>query len=149
MARIETPEQVQRAVCRVLAGKIAGQWQVRLTEEQIWQSRQCAERELREASLAQGLDYECRFSELAPYWMQNLIGEYLDAEPISYASLLDFILCTEIELEQHALYVKAGVTAFLQWLNQQHIRVYAISDMYLDGEYIRALLSEKKTTGLF
>lgn len=141
LARIDTPEQVQRATCRRLAQRLPG----KMTTEQVWQRRQHAEFELREASLAKGLDYECRFSEWVPCWLQSLPG----VDESNHAQLLDFVLRTEIELEQQALYVKPGVLNFLQWLQQQDVKVYAISDMYLDSAYIEALLAEKGLADYF
>ncbi|MGB1255147.1 MAG: HAD-IA family hydrolase [Thiolinea sp.] len=138
LARIETPEQVQRAVCRLLAKELDGEY----TLEQIWQSRQQAETTLREQAQIEGLDYECRFSELVPCWLKLLTGE-------SDTGLLDFILQTELELEKQALYVKAGAKDLLQWLSGRSCKMYAVSDMYLDGQYIKELLADKKLLAYF
>ncbi len=140
LARIDTPTQVQRAVCRRLAAKLP----TAITEEQVWQSRQRVERQLRTATSAVGLDYECRFSEWVPRWLQDL-----GVAPDAVTSLVNFVLATEIQLEQQALYVKPDVVAVLQWLRTQNVRVFAISDMYLDGVYIRELLAEKGLTDCF
>nr|CAA6814715.1 MAG: Haloacid dehalogenase [uncultured Thiotrichaceae bacterium] len=132
LARIDTPEQVQRAVCRLLADKVGAG----CTADQVWLARQQAERQLREQAAANGLDYECRFSELVPAWVEALTDAVDD-------ELVEFVTATEIELEKQALYVKSGVREFLAWLSKQGIRVIAISDMYLDGYLLDDLLVDK------
>ena len=132
LARIETPEQVQRGVCRLLSKRLGKPF----TPEQVWDARQHVERSLREQSVADGLDYECRFSELVPCWLETLTGRH-DSE------LTAFVLATELKLEKQALYVKAGTNTFLQWLQKHDARIHAISDMYLDLPYIEELLADK------
>jgi FMN phosphatase YigB (HAD superfamily) len=134
LARIDTPEQIQRAVCRKLAQHLGNTFKV----EAIWQARQTTEQALRQQAAAQGLDYECRFSELVPAWVERLLGA-------PNPELVDFVIKTELELERLALYIKPGVSEFLTWLNHQRIQVIAISDMYLDCCYLEQLL---KSLGL-
>lgn len=131
LARIDTPEQVQRSVCRKVAQHLGNTFKA----EAIWQARQASEQALRQQALTQGLDYECRFSELAPAWVERLLGA---ANP----ELVAFIIRTELELECLALYVKPGVLEFLQCLSHSQAHILAISDMYLDGEYVQQLLTE-------
>ncbi len=133
LARIETPEQVQRGVCRLLAEKLGRGF----SATQVWQVRQSCERALREQAAAAGMDYECRFSELVPCWLERLTGA-ADEERVS------FVCDTESELEKLALYVKPGAGDFLNWLAQQPLRVLAVSDMYLDSSFLRDLLIDKE-----
>ncbi|MEZ5534906.1 MAG: haloacid dehalogenase [Thiolinea sp.] len=140
LARIDTPEQVQRGVCRLLAGRLGKKY----STEQVWLSRQQCERQLREQAAADGLDYECRFSELVPCWIKSLTGEAEADE-----ALVAFVMATELELEKLALYVKPGVHEFLDWLAQQLVRLLAISDMYLDGGYLQELLRDKGLDAYF
>lgn len=129
LARIDTPEQVQRSVCRKVAQYLGNTFKA----ETIWQARQASEQALRQQAVAQGLDYECRFSELVPAWVERLL-----AAP--NPELTSFIIDTELELERLALYVKPGVMQFLPWLRRTNTRLLAISDMYLDSEYLHELL---------
>ncbi len=158
LARIETPEQVQRSVCRLLAKRLrklavqcpaSGQ---AYTAEQVWQTRQQAEQALRQQAVESGYDYECRFSELVPVWLQQLVEGDCDGQAglgvgelgtVELAELNAFVIQTEMELEQLALYVKPGVSDLLQWLSGFGIRLFALSDMYLDGGYVRSLLAAK------
>lgn len=135
LARIETPEQVQRAVCRLLADELGAGF----TADQVWLARQKTERVLREQAAADGLDYECRFSELVPAWLKALAGSGEDAD----GRLAEFVITTEMGLEKQALYVKNDVREFLEWLGQQPVRIMAISDMYLDGRLLDELLADK------
>lgn len=130
-ARIDTPEQVQRSVCRKLAKRLDNAFKA----EAIWTARQTTEQKLRQQAAAQGLDYECRFSELVPAWLEQLLGA-------PNPELVDFIICTELELESLALYIKPEVIPFLQWLKRTNTRILAISDMYLDGSYLHELLTK-------
>ncbi|TXH71452.1 MAG: haloacid dehalogenase [Thiothrix sp.] len=138
LARIDTPEQVQRSVCRKIAQRLGSSFKA----ESIWQARQASERALRQQAVAQGLDYECRFSDWVPAWVEQLLGKP-DAE------LVEFIIRTELELESLALYVKPEVIPFLQWLKRSNTRIFAISDMYLDSQYLAQLLSKFELAGYF
>jgi predicted HAD superfamily hydrolase len=138
LARIETPEQVQRGVCRLLAKRLGKTF----SAEQVWLFRRQGERELREQAAADGLDYECRFSDLVPRWLEKMTGA-TDQE------LVEFVIATELELEKLALYVKPGAGDFLQWLVQQPVSVLAVSDMYLDGELLCELLRDKSLDHYF
>ena len=131
LARIDTPEQVQRSVCRKVAQYLGNTFKA----EAIWQVRQASEQTLRQQAAAQGLDYECRFSELVPAWVERLLGA---ANP----DLVSFIIRTELELEGLALYVKPGVVPLLEWLSQTNTHIFAISDMYLDSSYLHELLEK-------
>lgn len=132
LARVDSPEQVQRAVCRVLAKHLGGG----LKTEAVWQARQQAERELREQAAAQGHDYECRFRELVARWVGCLRARQDSA-------LEAFIIQTELDLESLALYVKPGAAELLAWLDKYDVRLFAISDMYLDGDLLKRLLADK------
>lgn len=130
LARIDLPEHIQRHVCRQLAAKVRG-----ATSEQVWQARQQAEILLRKQSVAQGLDYECCFSELLPLWIKTWVGH-------ADSALINVALELELQAETTALYVKQGVIDILNWLKKFNITLLAISDMYLDGKYIEQLLEQ-------
>ncbi|MEZ5447702.1 MAG: hypothetical protein R3E89_01280 [Thiolinea sp.] len=68
LARIDTPANVQRAVCRQLAEHLGKPF----TPLQVLAARQAAEQALREQALAAGLDYECRYSDLILRWLERL-----------------------------------------------------------------------------
>ncbi|HPE61895.1 MAG TPA: haloacid dehalogenase [Thiolinea sp.] len=141
LGRIETPEQVQKACCREIARMLPAHEHavtpaIPLTTDAVWQARQQAETELRQQALQQGLDPECRFSDLVPRWLEKLGRK---PEP----ALIRLCIDTEIRLEKLALYVKPGVRSFLNWLTQQGIGIIAISDMYLDRLLLESLLEDK------
>lgn len=138
LGRIDTPEQVQRSVCR----KVAQQLGHTFKAEAVWQARQASEQALRQQAVAQGWDYECRFSELVPAWVERLL-----AAP--HPELVDFIIRTELELESLALYAKPAVVPFLQWLSRTNTQVLAISDMYLDSQYLQVLLEKLELAAYF
>lgn len=138
LARIDTPEQVQRSVCRKLAKRLGDTFKV----ETIWDARQASEQTLRQQAVVQGLDSECRFSELVPAWVERLLGA-------PNPELVEFVIRTELELEILALYVKPEVIPFLQWLKRTNTRVLALSDMYLDGHYLGELLNKFELASYF
>ncbi|TXH71689.1 MAG: haloacid dehalogenase [Thiothrix sp.] len=138
LARIDTPEQVQRSVCRKLAKRLGDTFKV----ETIWDARQASEQTLRQQAVVQGLDSECRFSELVPAWVERLLGA-------PNPELVEFVIRTELELESLALYVKPEVIPFLQWLKRTNTRVLALSDMYLDGHYLGELLNKFELASYF
>ena len=138
LARIDTPEQVQRSVCRKVTQYLGNTFKA----EAVWQARQSSEQILRQQAVAQGLDYECRFSELVPVWVECLLGA---VNP----DLVAFIIRTELELEGLALYVKPGVVPILQWLSRTNTRLFAISDMYLDSQYLHGLLEKFELVAYF
>lgn len=144
LARIETPEQVQRAVCRLLAARLGRAF----SAEQVWLTRQQAERQLREQAAANGQDYECRFTDLVSAWLQAL-NDNNNADGFDCPQLIAFVVATEMMLEKQALYVKQGVREFLQWLQRLPVQVIAISDMYLDGELLCELLRDKSLNQYF
>lgn len=144
---VEPPEAVQKAVCQHLTDHLNQQaivhqrWQL----EAVFAARQSAEKQLREQAARQGLDYECRFSDLVDRWLETLF-QWSEQELID---LKQFIIDKELALENHALFVKEGVLVLLQRLKEQGKVIIAISDMYLDGQYIRSILRHKKLLGYF
>ncbi|WP_020396502.1 HAD family hydrolase [Thiolinea disciformis] len=136
LARIDTPEQVQYAVCREVAKSLAR------PIEQVWQLRQQTEQALRQKALRDWLDPECRFGEWVSAWVEALVGH-------ADLALQRFIITTELELEQLALYIKPDVLAFLHWLAQQGLRVLAISDMYLERAHLLEILRRKGLLSYF
>lgn len=136
LARIDTPEQVQYAVCRAVAQRL------NLKTEAVWQARQQTERELRLKAQRHWFDPECRFGEWVNAWVQALVGH-------SDVELQRFIIETELEFELLALYVKPDVLPLLQWLSKQGLRVLAISDMYLERAHLLRLLRRKGLLNYF
>jgi len=135
LARIDTPEQVQLAVCRELAKHLGRDY----SATDLLQQRQQIEQSLRQQAQEAGHDYECRFSELVDQWAQQLAATSTHTAP----ALASFIRNIEIEMESLALYVKPGALAFLEWLESCGIQPLAISDMYLDEVLVRELLAAK------
>ncbi|WP_020561108.1 HAD family hydrolase [Thiofilum flexile] len=128
VARIDLPEHIQRQVCRQLATQVTN-----ATPQQVFQARQQAENSLREQALQQGFDHECCFSDLVPLWIKNWVG-YED--PVLMALAIEL----ELQAETTALYIKKDVIDFLEWLKGFNLNLLAISDMYLDSQYIAQLL---------
>jgi len=140
---IESPEEVKKAVCYHLAiylnenKKNKHDWKI----DELYELRQLAEKKLREQALSQGFDYECRFSELVDRWVQKIItngSHYTEAQFIK-----QLILEKELSLETAALFVKPNVEHVLKQLKQQGKIIIAVSDMYLDGQYIKKILANK------
>ena len=127
---IEPPTEVQRAVCRELAQYLGK------SPDVVWQTRQAVELELRQQSLHKGADHECRYSQLVNVWLTRLTGR---CEP----AVKDFITRTELRLELLALHVKPEAKVFLEWAQEQKIRLVAVSDMYLDGHLLDVVLVRK------
>lgn len=130
---IEPPEELQHRVAALLAERIG-----HASPEAVLQVRREVESGLRRAALADGMDHECHFDPLVEGWVTQLLGH-------PDAALVDFVHETERELESLALGAKPGVTALLQWLHSQGVRVIAVSDMYLSHDHLVALL---ETCGL-
>lgn len=138
------PVEVQHAVCRAVSERTG------IAPEAVWQARQQAEQALRAEALQAGSDHECRYSDLLPCWIDLLppsppVGEGLGMGE----DLATFIHQTELELEAATLYVKPGAQVFLDWVREQNIEMIAMSDMYLDGEFIRELLRGKGIVDYF
>lgn len=144
---IEPPLAVQKAVCRHVRDYLNQHCstQAPWSLEVILSARQTAEKALREQAVQQGLDYECRFSDLVQRWIEVLFPEQAPTG-VDIASL---IITKELELENQALFVKAGVLELLQDLKAQGKVIIAISDMYLDGQYIKVILSQKQLLDYF
>lgn len=129
---VESPEDVQRAICRQIAEHLGGLW----NEAKLFALRRQAENELRQASLALGLDHECLFSNLCVVWVEKILKK-------NDQRLVDKIREIEFEVENSVLYIKPDVVELLQWLKSKSVKVLAISDMYLDKTFIQMLLKEK------
>ena len=131
------PEEVQRAVCRIVSERTG------IAAEVVWQARQHAEQRLRNAAAQAGFDHECRYSELLPYWVECM---GIKDDP---AALQAFIQQTELDLETAALHIKPDAQVFLDWVREQGVPIIAMSDMYLDGELLRELLRSKGLVDYF
>ena len=127
---IEPPSDVQYAVCRKIAQRL------HLDVEMVWQTRQSVEAALRQEAVKAGFDPECGYSELVPRWVEQLCG-------VHNTELEQFIIETEINLEDNALHVKPEAQVFMDWLREQQVALIATSDMYLDHALMRELLARK------
>ena len=133
---IEPPDDLQRRVAALLAGKIGN-----ISPEAALQIRREVESDLRRAALSSGMDHECHFDPLVEGWVTRLVGH-------PDAALVDFVHETERELESLALSAKPGVMELLQWLRSHGVRVIAVSDMYLSHDHLAALLDTCGLGGL-
>lgn len=130
------PQEVQQAVCRALGEHLGVDASV------VYQARQRAEAELRAEAVQAGLDHECRYSDLLPRWFAHC-GQPHATEAWQLAYQL------ELDLESAALRVKPDVQEFLDWAREQGLMLFAISDMYLDGDMVRELLQRQGLDGYF
>lgn len=147
---LESPEEVKKSVCYHLAihlnqnnKKNVKGWQM----EQLYSMRQSAEKVLREQALSQSFDYECRFSELVDVWVKLIKKQSIN--PNLSPEIKSFIINKELELESSALFIKPHIEQTLQEMKQQGKIIIAISDMYLDRQYIKKLLSNKGLLSYF
>jgi FMN phosphatase YigB (HAD superfamily) len=133
---IEPPDDLQRRVAALLAGKIC-----HVGAEEALQARREVESNLRRVALSNGMDHECHFDPLVEGWVERLVGH-------PDGALIDFVHETERELESLALSAKPGVMELLQWLRGHGVRVIAVSDMYLSHDHLAALLDKCGLGGL-
>ncbi|MBF0100898.1 MAG: glycosyltransferase [Desulfobacterales bacterium] len=133
--RVEPPEMIHEAISKFVADHCNDEYQKAVTPETALGVRHQVEHELRQASAHQGLDLECRYSDLVYRWLKELIHPKTPLES-SVKVITDF----EMRLEMAALYPNTDVVTLLLWLKQFNKKMIAISDMYLDTIYITALL---------
>jgi predicted HAD superfamily hydrolase len=125
---IEPPEEIHRRVCSILAQKLKTH-----SADQLFSLRNEIVFSLRKSALDLGFDSECKFNEIIHYWVKSIVGNF-DNE------LINFIVKTELELENTALMPKPEALSLLQWINSKKIKCIAISDMYLSEANIREFL---------
>ena len=135
---IEPPEEIQLAVSRMLAKHLDSQW----TADELLSLRKQADQALRQQAIEQGFDHECHFIDLCDAWAYKIHNK-------TDKQLAEKIRTFEFELENIALYVKPDVIDLLHRLKELPIKLIAISDMYLDGEFIRNILREKNLLDYF
>lgn len=133
---LEPPQLIQQVVCRALAKHL------KLPFDYIWQTRQQVEKNLREQSLSQGLDHECRFREVVALWVNYLVGG-------TDSDLEAFIIQAELENEIKTLHIKPEALVFLAWVQEQGLTLIATSDMYLDSDLISSILEAKQLRHYF
>lgn len=141
---LDPPDQVKRLAALRLTERFVKETEISLTVDEILRLRDETEAILRQRSKACGLDYECRFTEIADV-IADKMGEDQHGKRHSSAiikNIRDAIVLSEIIAESQALRPKPGMIEFLAELKVRGKRIIAISDMYLDGPIIRKLLDQ-------
>ncbi|MBF0591365.1 MAG: HAD-IA family hydrolase [Nitrospirae bacterium] len=139
---IEPPDKVKEIVSRFVCRDIKKLRGIELSPVDFLNLRHRIETQLRHGSLSEGRDYECSYSSIARGMVEELAGGQ-DEE------LFDTIIQNEIEVEKKVLYVKDGIIDILKILKDRGKRIIAISDMYLDRQYIEAIFKDKEIMQYF
>jgi glycosyltransferase involved in cell wall biosynthesis len=133
---IEPPDRVKDIVARRFCNALKKLKGIETSAEAILALRNSIETRLRQDALAGGHDYECVFSILAREMVEEMLGAF-DEEVFSA-----LIEC-ELSVEKEVLYVKDGMIDIIQRLKAIGKKLIAVSDMYLDREYLAEIFRAK------
>ncbi len=139
---VEPPDKVKEIVSRFACQNIKKLREQGLSPVDFSNLRNKVEANLRHSSLADGKDYECSYSNI----VRGMVRELTDGDD---EELFDAIISTELEVEKKVLYVKDGIRDILKMLKDAGKRIIAISDMYLDRQYIEAIFEDKAIMEFF
>ncbi|MFB9887598.1 HAD family hydrolase [Balneatrix alpica] len=132
---VEPPQAVTRLLADELHYLLAQQG-YSLSQQELLKLREQAENQARQQGLEQGLDAECRLSQISAGWLQR-IAECAPAATLP--SSTDWSQ-REVELECQRLSPMPGALDTLQQLKAQGKTLLAISDMYLEQAQLEYLL---------
>ncbi len=139
---IDPPDEVKLIVARKLCRTLSDDYNLQYTVDELMRIRNEIEYALRRQCLDNGRDFECKFSDLAARLARHLCAEHAE-------QLTERIINHELETESEVLSVKKDMAVILSWLNNQNIRVIAISDMYLDQSHLHHIFAQKGLTAHF
>jgi phosphoglycolate phosphatase-like HAD superfamily hydrolase len=139
---IEPPDQIKRLAARHMTEDLFGRGGKAISIDEILRLRDRIEAVLRSKSASAGFDHECRFSELAEGMATCIIELRRESLPqgSDIPGLSSTIVAAELAAETRALRPKTGMAELLAEIKAADKRIIAISDMYLDGTLIQALL---------
>ncbi|MBF0345425.1 MAG: glycosyltransferase [Nitrospirae bacterium] len=133
---IEPPDKVKEIVSRYVCHYLKTQRNIDISPVDFLDLRNSVEAQLRHRSLSEGRDYECLYSKIVRGIVEELTGRH-DEE------LFDIIIALELDVERKVLFVKDGILDILKMIKDRGKQIIAISDMYLDKEYIEAIFRDK------
>jgi len=132
---IDPPDHVKIIGARGLARHLSVHYGQERSLAELLSLRDEVEGRLRRERLAESLDHECRFSDLAAEMARLLVGQ-------PDRALADWIVAEELRAESDCLYVKPGIMSLLAGLRERGLRLIAVSDMYLDQAHLETLLGQ-------
>ena len=133
---IDPPNKVKEIVARHISDYLLETYKISYPPEAILKLRDAAEIALRNQSLSAGKDFECCYSDIVKEMVLRILGQ--DDERLASA-----MIRKEIEIENEVLYVKEGMLGLLEWIKSKGKKIIAISDMYLDSEYVKEIIYNK------
>lgn len=139
---IDPPDKVKEIVARDISSYLKTHHNMDISPCEILELRSMTEKKLRTEAMLAGKDYECRYDDIIRSTVISLTGRFDE-------KLYKEIIKREIDTEIEVLYIKKGMRELLRWLRDQGKRVIAISDMYLNKEYIMEILRAKDLEGFF
>ena len=139
---IDPPDKVKEVVSRDLSNYLKTHYNIFISPFEILKLRDKIENNLRTESILANRDYECNYNDIIKNLVVALLGKFDE-------KMYNEIIKSEIETEVEVLYVKEGMFELLRWLVNQGKRIIAISDMYLNKEYISEILRSKNLDVFF
>lgn len=141
---INPANQVKRLAAHHLTQSVSAFNTEANSVDRILKWRDEIETALREEAAHAGHDHECRFSQIAELLGARLVTEFAALEPLQLGAtkLSALIIQSELIAEQRVLRLRPGIATLLGELRSKGTRVVAVSDMYLDGEFIQRLLAD-------
>lgn len=139
---IDPPDKVKEIVARNISPFLKENYGLDLSMFDLLQLRNKTELRLREEALSEGKDFECRYSNIVKEMVKHITGK-------NDESLFLEIIRQEIKTENEVLHLKDGIIDILRSLKDKGKKVIAISDMYLDKEYIQEILRLKSIDHFF
>jgi len=139
---IDPPDKVKEVVARNVSTFIKQNYNLDFSMFDLLHLRNDIELRLRQKALSEGKDFECCYNEIVKELVIGILGR--DDEV-----LFQKIIEQEIRVENEVLYLKDGVMDVLNSLRNKGKKIIAISDMYLDKEYIQKIFELKSISNLF
>lgn len=129
---VEPPDFLKRRSANYAAQVLSG-YGFPIDRDLFLYVRKEEEARLRRHSLAEGLDPECRLSELIQAVIEKLCGSEIAERRV------DAVVQYEIDVECQHLRIAPGVTELLSTLQADNVRMVAVSDTYLETRHLQLI----------
>jgi FMN phosphatase YigB (HAD superfamily) len=140
--RVAPPDQTKVPAARLLVRLLAARGES-VEIDAALAARGRVELRLGEATAQTGLDQEARFHDICLHWAR----EFFDEPQARHVA--EQLEAAEVEAELATVYARPGMIEAVRAARLLGKRVVYISDMYLGGEQVRAILDRAGFAGLF
>ncbi len=139
---IDPPNKVKEIVARNISVFLKDNYDLDFSMFDLLRLRNDIELRLRQEALLKGKDFECCYNDIVKGMVKSILGR-------DDKTLFSEIIRQEIKVENEVLYLKDGIKDILESLKNKGKKIIAISDMYLNKEYIQEILRLKSIDYLF